>query len=165
MKRNFLLLAAVTASLMLTGCGDSEVQQSTETSETAETTTENPYLLVRSWEGWELLDSLFFCGEYHPLPFPEEELTFTEGTAEVQTDEDGNVTALRFNRLTAPRDFSIYGIGFDARPEDIPEVVGIANSIVGSDDGPLVYSFYGGGITELTFIFEQRQLSEVYIAL
>lgn len=177
MKRKlFTILAAIASSaLILTGCkeGENEVTQISEIS--AETTTANPYLLVRGWDGWELLESIYCCGSNRPLPLSLNEnpdfslseniLTFPDGSfAEAQTDNEGNVTALRFRQGSAPKDFSVYGVGFDARPDDIPDIIGIANSVVGGEDGPLVYSFYGGGITELTFIFEQRQLTEVYIA-
>lgn len=177
MKRKlFTILAAIASSaLILTGCkeGENEVTQISEIS--AETTTANPYLLVRGWDGWELLESIYCCGSNRPLPLSLNEnpdfslseniLTFPDGSfAEAQTDGEGNITALRFRQGSAPKDFSVYGVGFDARPDDIPDIIGIANSVVGGEDGPLVYSFYGGGITELTFIFEQRQLTEVYIA-
>ncbi len=141
----------------------------------SETTTENIYLLVRGWNGQELLDSVFFADKNRPLPFSAEEdadftysdgkLVFSDGSyVQSYSDGNGNITALRFERGSAPADFSVYGVGFDASPEDIPDTVGIANSVVGGEDGPLTYSFYGGGITELTFVFEKRQLTEVYIA-
>ncbi len=177
MKRKlFTVYAAVSAAaLILTGCGEGE-EKITQPSETlTETTTENPYLLVRGWDGSELLESIYCCGASCPLPIALEEnpgltlsdgiLTFSDGSfAEAQTDNEGNVTALRFRQGSAPKDFSVYGVGFDARPDDIPDIIGIANSVVGGEDGPIIYSFYGGGITELTFVFEQQQLTEVYIA-
>ncbi len=177
MKRKLftVLVFLSAAALFFTGCkeGEEEVTQTSETS--TETTTENPYLLVRGWDGWELLESIYCCGSNRPLPLSLEEnpdfslseniLTFPDGSfAEAHTDSEGNITALRFRQGSAPKDFSVYGVGFDARPDDIPEIIGIANSVVGGEDGPLVYSFYGGGITELTFVFEQQRLTEVYIA-
>lgn len=175
MKRKIFAVLAATAALILSGCGN-DAEEVSQTSETvSETETESPYLLVRGWNGSELLDSIFYCGANHPLPLSLDEnpdftlsagtLSFPDGSyAQAADDGNGTVTSLRFDRLSAPADFSVYGIGFDATPEDISDTVGIANSIVGGEDDPLTYSFYGGGITELTFVFEQRQLTEVYIA-
>ncbi len=175
MKGKIFAVLAASAALILSGCGSDREEMPQSSESVSETETENPYLLVRGWEGSELLDSIFYCGANRPLPLSLEEnpdftlsdgtLVFSDGSyAEAQTDANGNITSLRFGRYSAPADFSIYGVGFDASPDDIPEAVGIANSIVGGEDGPLVYSFYGGGITELTFVFEQRQLTEIYIA-
>lgn len=171
-----LTVAAFT--ILLSGCSDTEPEIVSDTSEITETTTVNPYLLVRNWEGSELLESIFYCGENHTLPlFPDENpdlilsdgnLIFPDGSyAEAVTAaENGrtSVTALRFKRETAPADFSVYGIDFGTKSNEIPDIVGFANYIYGSEETTLTYSFFGGGITELTFIFKEKQLSEVYIA-
>ncbi len=177
MKRKiFALFAAVSAfALVLSGCGNGEEATAEVSETTEETTSENPYLLVRGWTGKELLESVFFCGENRPLPLSLEEcpdfvlmdgnLVFPDGSfAEASLNDDGLVTALRFKWASAPDDFSVWGVGFDALPYSIPDTVGIADSVYGDEDTVLTYSFYGGGITELTFIFNEKELSEVYIA-
>ncbi len=74
------------------------------------------------------------------------------------------ITALRFKRESAPADFSLYGVDFSAKPEDIPDIIGIANSVYGDGETTLTHSFFEGGITELTFVFNEKTLSEIYIA-
>ena len=163
--------------LILSGCGSNNAETATETSaEESETvTTKNEYSLVRSWTGSELLDSIFYCGEKCPLPIILEEnsdftlsdniLIFSDSSyAEVTADENGNIISMRFERFSAPSDFSVYGIDFFSRPDDIPDKVGIADNIRGDKDKTITYSFYGGGITELTFVYTNRQLESVYIA-
>ena len=171
-------LTAAAFTILLSGCADTELEAVSETSETAETTTASPYLLVRGWEGRELLDSIFYCGEKRPLPLDLDEnpdlilldgnLIFPDGSyaeaAAVTEDDRTVVTALRFRSETAPADFSVYGVDFGARPDDIPDIVGIANAVKGSEETTLIHSFFDGGITELTFVFSGRSLTEVYIA-
>ncbi|MGN0675186.1 MAG: hypothetical protein ACI4KG_05510 [Oscillospiraceae bacterium] len=171
-----IVIIAVVAAAALFEQFNSEKEIVSETEETvSETTTENPYYLVRSWEGSELLDSIFYCGENHPLPLSLEQnpdfilsdgnLIFPDGSfAAADTDENGNVISLRFKAESAPLDFSVYGIDLSAKPFDIYEKVGIANSVYGDEETVITFSFYGGGITELTFIFNEKKLSEVYIA-
>lgn len=175
--------AAFTAAaftILLSGCSDNENSVHKAVTEPSETsaTTANPYLLVRGWEGSELLDSIFYCGEKRPLPVTIEDepefflsdgnLVFPDGSyaeATVDAAEDRIVvTALRFKREAAPADFSVYGLDFGARPDDIPEIIGIANSVYGDEETTFTYSFFGGGITELTFVFKEKILSEIYIA-
>ncbi|MCM1022690.1 MAG: hypothetical protein NC395_01360 [Prevotella sp.] len=174
--------AALTAAVMilLSGCSDGSVSEVpvSETSETSGTTTASPYLLVRGWEGRELLDSIFYCGENRPLPMTLEDvpdfvlsegnLIFPDGSyaGAVVVEENGRhtVSALRFRRETAPADFSLYGIDFGAKPDDIPEKIGIANRVAGSEETTLTHRFFEGGITELTFTFTEGTLSEIYIA-
>ena len=175
MKLKFVLSAAL-AALMFVGCGRNETEEITETSvsETV-TTTENKYWLVRGWEGYELLDSIFYCGEKHSLPLSLEEnpdfifdggtLIFPDGSfAEAAADENGSIISMRLKAESAPADFSVYGIGFDAGIYDIPSIAGIANDIYGDEETVLTYSFFEGGITELTFIFTEGMLTEIYIA-
>lgn len=163
--------------LILSGCGgnNSETVTAVSVTESETTTAQNEYLLVRGWTGSELLNSIFYCGKNRPLPIAAEEntdltlsgntLIFSDGSsAEATADENGNITSLRFERLSAPSDLSVYGIGFQSRPDDIPNNVGIADSISGSKDETITYSFYGGGITELTFVYTDKQLEAVYIA-
>lgn len=171
-------LSAAAFTILLSGCTSAEPKTVSETSETTVVTTENPYLLVRGWDGSELLDSVFFCGENHPLPISlnvDTELILSDGNlifpdgsyaeATVNTENDPPVvTALHFKRETAPADFSVYGTDFSLRPDDVPDIFGIANSVYGSRETTLVHSFFGGGITELTFVFKEGILSEVYIA-
>lgn len=171
-------LSAAAFTILLSGCTSIEPETVSETSETTVATTENPYLLVRGWDGSELLDSVFFCGENHPLPInlnedtelilSDENLIFPDSSyaeATVNTENDPTVvTALRFRRDTAPADFSVYGTDFSLRPDDVPNIFGIANSVYNDKNNALIYSFFGGGITELTFVFQNDILSEVYIA-
>ncbi|MDE7303735.1 MAG: hypothetical protein K2N60_10505 [Oscillospiraceae bacterium] len=171
-------LSAAAFTILLSGCTSAEPETVSETSETTVVTTENPYLLVRGWDGNELLDSVFFCGENRPLPIALDEdtefilsdgnLIFPDGSyaeATVDTENDLTVvTALRFRRETAPADFSVYGADFSLKPDDVPNIFGFANNVYGSEETTLTHSFFGGGITELTFIFQDGILSEIYIA-
>lgn len=170
-------LAALSLPLcMLSGCCRSNSEAVTETSvtESETVTVQNEYLLVRGWTGSELLDSIFYCGEKRPLPVAAEEngftlsgntVVFSDGSsAEATADENGNIISLRFERTSAPSDFSVYGIDFRSRPDDIPSKVGIADSVSGDKDETITYSFYGGGLTELTFVYTDKRLESVYIA-
>lgn len=161
--------------LLLSGCGGDNTVTETTVAESETVTTKNEYSLVRGWTGDELLKSIFFCGENRPMPISAEEtegftlsgntLIFPNGSsAQAGTNEDGNIISLRFERLSAPSDFSVYGIDFQSRPEDISDKIGIADSVYGDKDETITYSFYGGGITELTFVYTNRQLESVYIA-
>ena len=132
---------------------------------------DNSYALVRPWVGSELLNSIFYCGEYRPLPIAAEEnadnisetIFFENGSATAKYDEFKNIIGLRFDRDSAPDDFSVYGIDFKSRPDDIPEKVGFADNIYGDINETITYSFHGGGITELTFVYTERSLVSVYI--
>jgi len=183
-------LAAVlifTATMFFFGCSDSVNAGSETVSESfsvTKTETASPYLLVRGWEGHELLDSLFLFGKNRPLPFALEDEpdlilsdgmlifpdgSYAEATVSVENSDDAKIgrtiiTALRFKRESAPADFSLYGIDFRAAPNDIPDIIGIANSVYGDEETTLTHSFFEGGITELTFVFKEKSLSEVYIA-
>ena len=175
MKLKFVLSAAL-AALMFVGCGRNETEEITEiVISEAVTTTENDYWLVRGWEGYELLESIFFCGENHSLPLSLEDnpdfifengtLIFPDGSsAEAVADEDGNIISLCMRANSAPADFSVYGIDFGADSYDIPNIVGIANEIYGSEETSLTYRFLEGGITELRFVFTEEKLTEIYIA-
>lgn len=164
------IIAAASAALL---CGCSEEPVISETVVSSETTTENyDYLLVRPWVGSELLGSIYFCGDKRPLPMSLEETGFSvldgvlrlpEGTASAELGEDGNIVGLMFERSSAPSDFSVYGIDFSSDPNDISAQIGIADSIYGSPDETVTYSFFGGGITELTFVYTERKLMSVYI--
>ncbi len=176
-----------TITIFFSGCCGStndEPENFSESYSVTETETASPYLLVRGWEGWELLDSLFFCGKSRPLPFALEDepdlilseniLIFPDGSyaeASVSAENSGGtetartvITSLRFKRESAPADFSLYGIDFSAKPDDIPDTIGIANSVYGDEETTLTHSFFEGGITELTFVFKGKILSEIYIA-
>lgn len=171
-------LSAAVFTILLSGCTGAKPEAVSETSLTTVVTTENPYLLVRSWDGQELLDSVFFCGENHSLPIALNEdtefilsggnLIFPDGSyAEATVNAENElsvVTALRFKRETAPADFSVYGKDFSLRPDDVPNIFGFANSVYGDEKTTLTHSFFNGGITELTFVFKEGILSEVYIA-
>lgn len=171
-------LTAAAFTILFTSCTNAEPEAVTETSETTETTTASPYLLVRGWEGSELLNSIFYCGENRPLPLILDEnpdlilsdgnLIFPDGSyaqaATITDNERTIVAALRFKRETAPADFSVYGVDFSTKLDDIPDIVGFANSVSGSEETTFTYSFFEGGITELTFVFNEKVLSEVYIA-
>lgn len=184
----FLAAALIfTGTMFFSGCSDSANTGSKTVPESfsvTETETASPYLLVRGWEGRELLDSLFLCGKNRPLPFAledEPDLIFSDGMlifpdgsyaeAAVRVDNSDNsetkrtiITALRFRRESAPADFSLYGVDFRSAPNDIPDIIGIANSVYGDEKTTLTHSFFEGGITELTFIFKEKTLSEIYIA-
>lgn len=171
-----VIIAVIAAAALVERFSGGEEEIVSETAETiTETTTENPYYLVRSWEGSELLESIFYCGENRPLPLSLEQnpdfiladgnLIFPDGSfAAAGTDENGNVVSLRFKAESAPLDLSVYGIELSAKPFDIYEKVGIADSVYGDEEKVITFSFYGGGVTELTFIFSEKKLSEVYIA-
>lgn len=171
------IIPPLLTALLLSACGVDNTDTVTETSAESETAAElNEYVLVRGWTGSELLASVFYCGENHPLPLSAEEaagfaisgstLAFPDGSfAEAGTDGDGNIISLRFERLSAPSDLSVYGIDLRSVPDDIPSKVGIANSINGSKDETITYSFYGGGLTELTFVYSDKRLETVYIAV
>ncbi len=166
------IFAAIIAAAFLCGCSGNEVVPETEIT-TEVTTEDNSYALVRPWVGSEMLNSIFYCGENRPLPIAADETTDTEnlpetiffenGSAAAKYDEFGNIVGLRFERNSAPSDFSVYGIDFKSRPNDIPDKVGIADNIYGDVDRTITYSFYGGGITELTFVYTERSLVSVYI--
>ena len=170
------VLSVILSAVLLCSCGGGdEIMSETAVSESETvTTTFNEYILVRYWTADELLDSIFFGGKQRPLPFiPEENgdyvfsdetMIFPDGTfVTAEENELGEINALRFDAVSAPADFSVYGIDFYSRPRDIPDKVGIADSIYGNTDETIVYSFYGGGITELTFTYTEMRLESVYI--
>lgn len=175
MKIKFILPILLTAALFA-GCKSNAAEEITETTvTTTAATTENQYYLVRGWEGHELLESIFYCGNNHSLPLSLEEnpdfifengtLFFPDGSyAAASVNENGEVVALNLNNGSAPADFSVYGIGFNAQPSDIYSIVGIANSVIGDEENTISFHFYSGGITELRFVFEKRKLVEIYIA-
>ncbi|MDE5742637.1 MAG: hypothetical protein K2H90_09335 [Oscillospiraceae bacterium] len=167
------LLAAAFAVFILCSCSEAE-PAITETETPVTTVSEdNSYALVRPWTGGEMLDSIFYCGEKRPLPVAAAEeadpenlpavVFFDNGSAAAKYDELGNIVGLKFERGTAPEDLSVYGIDFKSRPDDIPDKVGIADSIYGDVSGTITYTFRGGGITELTFVYTDRSLVSVYI--
>ncbi|MBQ5319200.1 MAG: hypothetical protein J6K17_08910 [Oscillospiraceae bacterium] len=170
-------LSCLLSAVILCGCSnETKNAEVTETTTITTADTQNEYALVRDWTGKQLLESIFYCGEYRPLPMsPDEYSQFAllEGIiyfddnsyANAETDENGNIVSLQFSRGTSPSDFSLYGIDFSARPSDIPKKVGYANSVMGIEDEHIVYTFEGGGITQLVFEFTNRQLTTVYIKL
>lgn len=164
------------AAVMLTGCGKANEAVVTEavTTETATETTFNEYAAVRAFTAQELLESVFYCGEYRPMPYaPDEGFTFSDGELTCPdgslmyavTDEEGKLIELKLERGTAPADFSIYGVGFEAIPIDIYDKVGIPESVYGDEDTQITFTFTGGGISELTFVFNERVLTEVCIRI
>ena len=162
---------------MLCGCDTAEQEtEVTETTTETTVTTFNQYILTRGWDGSELLASIYYCGDYRPLPLTIEEypdfsltdniLLFPDGSfAEAETDESGKITAVKFSYLSAPSDFSVYGIDFGARPSDIPEKVGFANYIYGDENSDITYVFEGSGITQLIFEFSEKKLTSVFISV
>lgn len=174
MRYGYILAIAITAA-MLCGCTEKNETEVTETTTETSATTFNEYILTRGWEGSELLASIFYCGEYRPLPMTIEEnpdftlsdniLYFPDGSfADAETDDNGVIKSLTFSRNTAPFDFSVYGIDFSARPSDIPEKVGFANYISGDENERIVYTFEGGGISQLIFEFTEGKLNVVHIS-
>lgn len=169
-KKLIILGTAAIFAAFLCGCTEKSVPKETETS-AATVSEDNSYALVRPWTGSELLGSIFYCGEKRPLPIAaegnadnlSETIFFEGGSAAAKYDEAGNVIGLKFERDSAPSDFSVYGVDFSSLPSDIPKKLGIANSISGSPEETVVYSFYGGGITELTFVYTEKKLASVYI--
>ncbi len=170
------ILPIILSALLLCGCNAKKEEAASETAtETVTDTTFNEYILTRGWDGQELLESIFYCGEYHPLPLDTEacpDFTLSDSVlyfpdnsfAEVETDENGIITAMKFSASTAPSDFSVYGISFNSRPSDIPTYVGFANYVSGDEDTKIIYTFEGGGITRLVFEFTERKLTMVYIS-
>lgn len=176
--KNAAALIAAAFAILLSGCTSTKPETVSETSATTVTTTENPYLLVRGWDGQELLDSVFFCGENRTLPFKPEEYpdltlsdnklissdgSYAEAVMKIEDDEFV-VIALRFKRETVPADFSIYGTDFSLKPNEVSDIFGFSNSVYGDEKTTMTYRFFDGGITELTFVFQEGILSEVYIA-
>lgn len=171
MKKNKVFAAILTA-VFLCGCREN-VPEVTETVYETTVTEDNSYALVRPWTGGELLDSIFYCGENRSLPIAAgdntdiknlpETVYFDSGSAAAKYGESGNIVGLKFERGTAPEDFSVYGIDWKSRPDDIPDKVGIADSIYGDKNETITYTFRGGGITELTFVYTNRSLVSVYI--
>lgn len=171
--KKYKLLAAFFAAVILCSCS-AEENAVTESETSATTVSEdNSYALVRPWTSSEMLGSIFYCGENRPLPIAADEntdinnlpevISFSNGSAAAKYDEAGNIVGLKFEWETAPNDFSVYGIDFKSRPNDIPDKVGIADNIYGETDETITYSFFGGGITELTFVYTDRNLVSVYI--
>lgn len=173
MKR---LLPAIIIAALLCGCSNENGNNEDTVVSQSETTTVNNYILVRFWTADELLNSIFYCGKQRsmPLVLKEDEdlvlsgdvLTFPDGTsAMAETNENGEIVSLRFEAASAPADFSIYGVGFDSDPDDIQENFGLADSVYGNTDETIAYSFFGGGISELTFVYKNGFLESVYIRL
>lgn len=176
MKNILRLLCALAAAAMICGCtAEKEIPEET-VSETESTTENYDYILVRKWSADDLIDSIFYCGEFHPLPLVPEEnegfsysdgiLTFPDGSfAAAAADEDGKIISLTFEAYSAPRDFSVFGINFSSIPDDIPTRLGIAENVYEDKSGRLIYSFSGGGIDRLTFIYAGSTLVSVYISV
>ena len=170
-----LLILIIASAVMLCSCANDTEAEVTETTSETSATTFNEYILTRGWDGDELLASIFYCGEFHPLPMSIEDcpdfvlsdgiLYFPDGShAAATTDGNGKITALEFNAASAPFDFSVYGIDFFARPYDIQEKVGFANSVMGDENTEITFGYSGGGINQLVFRFENEQLVSVYIS-
>ena len=170
-----LMIPIIVSALMLCSCADYKETEVTETTSETSATTFNEYVLTRGWDGDELLASIFYCGEYHPLPMNIEDcpdfvlsdglLYFPDGSyAVATTDGNGTITALEFNVASAPFDFSVYGIDFFARPYDIQKNVGFANSVMGDENTEISFGYSGGGINQLVFNFKDKQLISVYIS-
>ncbi len=174
MNLRYISIIAATA-LFLCGCsGNKESVVTSATTETTAETTFNEYVLVRGWTGEELLNSIYFCGEYHHLPMSidgDSRFSLNDKTlvidgfysADVSADESGVVTSLHFNTRTAPADFSVYGLTFSDKPSDVQEKLGFADTITGSEETKMSFTFTGGGITQLLLEFEQGNLTDVYI--
>ncbi len=174
MKHRYIITSILVAAI-LCGCTEEAETEVTETTTETSATTFNEYFLTRGWDGDELLASIFYCGEYRPLPMTlaenpdfslsEDNVYFSDGSfAKAETDENGSITAIAFSAATAPQDFSVYGINFDSTPYDIPEKIGFANYVVGDDETEISYVFEGGGITRLVFEFKQDKLTTIYIS-
>ena len=168
------ICAAVLPAAIMSGCGNAADMPPEEETTPVTTTTMNEYSLVRSWTADELLKSIYFCGEYHSVPiipteyedliFSDGYITFPDGSqAYTTSDTDGNIIGVGFYRLTAPSDLSVLGIDLSSVPDDIPDKVGIADSVYGDKGGTITYSFFGGGITELTFVYTENSLERIYI--
>lgn len=175
-KRTIFTGLICALAVMICGCtADKNIPEETEQTISVSVTENYEYALVRGWTGSELMSSVFYCGEFHPLPLDPEEnegfsfsdgiLTFPDGSfASAITDENGIITSLKFERNSAPKDFSVYGIDFSSVPDDIPDKVGIAESVYGDKEETITYSFYGGGIGGLTFVYTYKNLVSVQIA-
>lgn len=170
------ICAAVLTALIMTGCGNDPAENPPAEETAPVTTTMNEYALVRSWTADELLKSIYFCGEYHTFPiipaenenfiFSDGYVIFPDGSqAYTASDGDGNIIGMGFDRQTAPSDLSVLSIDLSSVPDDIPNKVGIADSIYGDKDETITYSFFGGGITELTFVYTDKTLERIYICI
>ena len=170
-----LLLITAFAAVLLCGCTEKKDAEITETLTETSASTFNEYILTRGWDGNELLETIFYCSEYHSLPMNIEEYSefvLSEGIlyfpdnsyAEAETDESGRITALKFISSAAPYDFSIYGVGFNSRITDIQNKIGFANSVYGDEETIITFTYEGGGITQLVFEFKEKKLISVYIS-
>ena len=174
MKYKYIIAIALSA-VMLSGCSPETTEaEITETTSETSATTFNKYVLTRDWDGNEMLASIFYLGEYHPLPMSlddKPDYTFSDGIlyfpdgsyAEAAVDENGNIISLSLTASSAPADFSIYGIDFMARPSDIPEKVGFANAVTGNEEENITFGFTGGGISQLVFEFTDKNLTAVHV--
>lgn len=176
MKKFLKAFCIIVSIAAMGGCEENTPEVTAVPSETTSVTTKNEYVLVRGWTADELLESIYFCGEYRSLPIvPEENEGFTvsggylylpDGSmAAVFTDENGSVTRITFERNSAPQDLSVLGIDLSSVPDDIPDKIGIAESVYGDKEETLTYSFYGGGIEELTFVYTEKHLEKICIAV
>lgn len=175
MKKSRNLLGFILAAVILTGCTAEEIEtEVTETTTETSVTTQNEYLLTRGWDGKELLESIFYCGSYHPLPMSIEDnpdFTLSDGVlylpdgsfVEVVADENGTITELKASADTAPADFSIYGVDFRLRPAAVSSELGFATSIYGSEDDMMTFEFTGNGFEKLVLEFNESKLTAVYI--
>lgn len=174
MKSNALLIMAL-LTIMLCGCTKKGETEVTETTTETSVSTFNEYILTRGWDGDELLASIFYCGEYHPLPMNIEDypdfylsdrnLYFPDASsAAVTTNEHGEITGLQFSAASAPYDLSVYGIDFNARITDIQDKLGFANDVHGEKENIITITYEGGGITRLQFTFEKEKLVTIYIS-
>ncbi len=169
-------LCAVLSAAVMCGCesNDEEAATETEVSASETTTYDGKYALVRGWTADELLEGIFFCGEYHSFPaninddadisYSDGKAVFSDGSyAAVTTDNEGGILSIEFTRGAAPEDLSVIGIGFDSVPDDIPSKIGIAESVWGDKEN-ITYSFRDGGIRELRFSYAENKLDSIYIA-
>ena len=174
-KKSMFIICSLALAALMCGCTTEQNIPEENASDTESVTENYEYALVRGWTGGELMNSIFYCGEFHPLPLSVEEnegfslsdkiLAFPDGSfASAAADENGIITSLKFERNSAPKDFSVYGIDFSSVPDDIPNKVGIAESVKGDKEETITYSFYGGGIGELTFVYKYKILVSVQIA-
>lgn len=176
MRYRYIIAAVLCAVLCGCNADTAEKTEVTETTaETSETTVNYDFALVRTWTGDELMNSIYYCGGYHPMPTPLADnpdftlsdglLTMPTGYAEASADENMNITSIHFSEATAPSDFSVMGIDFDSRPSEIPEKVGFADYIEGTEEETIEYRFFGGGVKQLVFIFTERKLTDVFISV
>lgn len=169
-------LIALMAALMLCSCGTAEEEAASETTTTVSTTTTAPeedYSLLRRWTMNELYADLKADGISFSFPiklteleeggtlaeckFENEILTFPNGGMFMAklNDEGTKIIYLEAERYIAPLDFDVMDMSLDMTINEIRDIGGIPNEVIGEPDkesGKHIY--YGAGCQRLEIVFE-----------